>query len=238
MSDMSFSCGFSFFYWPWFDKEVVRKGDEYDFYTSRQLFIKSGKYKNMKAEIILNDNEVGPKIWNENVVNKAEEYINTKKVKSLRFKRNSWNKYFGINNGAIITIEHLKSLILYTDFSKLSTNFTKTFRKLYESEALESVKSRNANYYNMARLLIETVQRFGYYGRNSAAFEDVYCSMDCKLIMGSFRIKFRGPLSTSIHIEIAQNFAKRRSYFGLSHWNEKRFNVSWLSGYRRNKKGY
>ena len=83
------------------------------------------------------------------------------KVKSLRFKGKCWSKHFDIDDDSPITISHLQSLILYTDFSKLSTNFTKTFRKLYVSETLSSVKSRNAVYYNMSRLLIESEQGFG-----------------------------------------------------------------------------
>ena len=65
-----------------------------------------------------------------------------------------------------IFIEHIQSLILYTDFSMLSSSFTSTFRKKYENESLESVKNRNSSYYWMSKFLIEAVNGYGYLEMN------------------------------------------------------------------------
>ena len=48
------------------------------------LFIAKGLYKNLKEEILFNqDNEVNIKKWNKNVVLKAQQYIDAGQVKSI-----------------------------------------------------------------------------------------------------------------------------------------------------------
>ena len=244
MNNSSFSCGFSLFYWPWFAEEhkgiydLYVDGDRFDYYKQSELYVKRSKYNNLKDEILSNtDNEVnGPKIWNENVVSKATQFMDTLKVKTIKFNKgylSHWNKHFDIDDDKPITIHHIQSLIVYTDFSLLSTNFTKTFRKTYVSETLQSVKSRNAAYYHMARYFIETIQGYGYSEYETAAKGEVlFCGLSYQLFMPSFRIKLRGPTSTSTEIEIAQNFAKRQGIIlQLTGEGERRFDVSWLSRY-------
>ena len=88
----------------------------------------------------------------------------------------------------------------------------------------------------MSRLFIETVQGFGYEGYHDydspARNEVLFCGLMNKLTMPSFRIKLRGPTSTSTQVQVAQNFAKRDGVIlELTHYYEKRFDVSWLSRY-------
>eukprot|EP01084_Bolivina_argentea_P277983 474762_1 len=77
--------------------------------------------------------------------------------------------YYGIEKGQKVLLEHLQSVILYTDFSDLCTAFSSTFRSSYFGEAIQSIKNRNACYYYLSKRLRETVECFG-----NAGYED-YC---------------------------------------------------------------
>ena len=202
------------------------------------FFIFNGKYSSLKDEILSNlDNEIDDiKTWNDEVILKAEQFINTAKVKSMIYDEDSYyynpEYWFKIENGETMSPQHLQSLILYTDFSQLSTSFTSTFRKQYDLETLDSVKQRNRNYYWMSRLLIESVQGFTPKGLNYKDIKDevLYCGMSIVLNMPNADIYLRGPTSTTSQIIIAQNFSKNNGVIlQLGGQRERRFNVSWLS---------
>ena len=46
-----------------------------------------------------------------------------------------------------LLLQNMMVLMLYTDFSILSAKFTATFREKYDKEPLESIKSRNREFY-------------------------------------------------------------------------------------------
>ena len=92
VNNSSFSCGFSLFYWPWFAEEhegtnSFVDGDIFDYYKQSELYVKKAKYNNLKEEILLNTgHEISDtKIWNENVASKATQFMDTPKVKSIKF---------------------------------------------------------------------------------------------------------------------------------------------------------
>ena len=62
----SFSCGYSFFYWPYYQHKDYIFGS----HKGSELFIGSGKYKSLKEEILSNqDNEISDiKMWNDDVI--------------------------------------------------------------------------------------------------------------------------------------------------------------------------
>ena len=219
MQNGAFSFGYSFFYWPWFnqqlidDDETLKRGkfantamashtgwprkinpvfrvktqeekdkeqeieririsDVFDIegYRSTALYIHKSRHKDLKDEILFNDeNEeiIGVEEWQDFIYNKAEKYMNTLKVKSLKYKnksRTTWNTNYGFKRGDGITIQHLMAIILYTDTSKLSTAFTASFRKKYPTESLASVKKRNRKWWWMSKLFIEGITTFdGHY---------------------------------------------------------------------------
>ena len=85
----SFSCGYSFFYWPGFERNVQTDfPGRYDYYYYSNLFIKKNKYKNLKEVISNRDNEFyggkGIKMLNEMVISKSQQLIDTEQVKSIR----------------------------------------------------------------------------------------------------------------------------------------------------------
>ncbi len=136
--------------------------NDYTGYKSDDLFIPSAKYQNLKEEVINSDYY----IWTEfkEKVIKATEYMQTNAIKKIKAKLSGWSQayHYGIKEGQEISLQHLKSVILYTDFSDLCSSFSSTFRPIYFGEPLQEIKKRNRNYFHLSKLLRETVECFGY----------------------------------------------------------------------------
>ena len=185
----SFNIGFTFYYWDHyrnmdeFDGNVkYRNIYDHGGYTPKQLFVPP-KYDSFKKEL-LHYQYISISTYKKIILPKVTAYIDTKKARSIRAIKNglrydddqaSRNKYkygvhqyemsnilkYDIKEGTHIKKDHLLSLILYTDFTHLSTDFSSTFRPAYPYESIASIKQRNSSYYWMSRRLRETVQLFG-----------------------------------------------------------------------------
>merc|ERR1712228_1046512 len=115
---------------------------------------------------------------------KAFKYLKTKQIKKIKAK---WTyHYYGtgqmllkyeINKDGVITFGHLLSLNMYTDYTKLSTAFSATFRKSNNFETLKSIKKRNALFFWMSRYLRELVEMFGQCSYGDT-FDDIYKPLD------------------------------------------------------------
>ena len=223
----SFSSGYSFVYAP-----ECAESDWviHDSYTRKDLFISGGKYLSLKEEILLNsDNEItNTKMWTNMVILKANQFFYTTKVKKMRAnQRNITN----LPTDKPISIQHLQSIILYCDFSLLSTLFTATFRQIHETESLKEIKERNKAYYHLSKYLFQTIQGYGY-KPNSQKNEVLYSGMGVILNMKNTDLYLRGPTSTSTELIIAQNFSKSNGVIlELSGRDEFRFDTSWISRY-------
>ena len=238
--ERAFSQGTRFFYWKEFESYPRFVGTDY----FKDRMITDPKYKNLKQEILCNnDNEVTIRKFNTLIILKSEQYITTETVKAMEFRSHEadYCAYYGIRKGEPVKIEHIQSIIGYTDFSLLSSSFTSTFRKSHPRERIEDIKVRNSCYYWMSKYLIEAVEGYG----DRLVNETLYCGMNCPLIMESMSIYLRSPTSTSTEISVAQNFATidgvilqfknpmdtyKSSEYRI--WHQARLNVSWLSRYK------
>eukprot|EP01084_Bolivina_argentea_P105583 189071_1 len=93
------------------------------------------------------------KLFNEKVILKSYQYFSTKAVKEMKAQYNEYvdqAEHYGINKVAGIILKHLQSVILYTDFTDLSTLFSSTFRPAYFGESVESIKKRNQCFYHLS----------------------------------------------------------------------------------------
>ena len=238
----AFSEGEIFFYWKEMESHPYYVGTNY----VKDRVITDPKYKNLKQEILYNnDNEVTIRKFNTLIILKSEQFMATGTVKAMEFRstKASYCAYYGIRKGEPIKIDHIQSIICYTDFSLLSSSFTSTFRKSHPRESIErkeDIKERNSCYYWMSKYLIEAVEGYG----DRLINETLYCGMNCPLIMESMNISLISPTSTSTEISVAQNFATidgvilqfnnpmaadKSSKYTI--WNQARLNVSWISRY-------
>ena len=222
----TFSVGYDFKYWPYYkdDNNYIDK-----------------KYENFKEEI-LNYQHLNIRSYVKEIIPKATVFMKTKLVKSLEAKGYETLERYGITHGAGISTDILMSIILYTDYTELSSNFTGTFRKKNIYEPIQSVKQRNKEYYWFSRRLKECILCFGqsnYSGNGhlSVLSSPLYCGMSYILMMPSFNMVLFGPTSTTCHLEVATLFSGEGGII-LQFDNTKGqaritkgMDVSWLSRY-------
>ena len=167
VSSTAFSIGFRFYYWPKYkDMEVLQTNLgvqgilndlDHSGYKPKDLYIYK-KYQSLKEEI-LNYKHIKIKNYESQIIPKAKSYCNTNWVKSIgcymdRFGRTPLHYEIV---GHEFTLSHIISVILYCDYSKLSADFSSTFRQINTFETFENIKRRNSSYFWMSKLLRETV---------------------------------------------------------------------------------
>ena len=203
-----------FYYWDWYqflnhEKEQIEDENninDYGGYSQSQLYIKR-KHDTFKKEI-------------ENYSNIISESTEEYDVKTLIFEANKYIKsstakqitavcpkhlYYDIKTGDPITEQHIMAVSLYCGYSALCTAFSSTFRSKTMNESLESIKSRNRDFWWMSKLLRETVQLFG-----SDRYQEsgpFYCGINVIIAIPQFNIRLCGPNSTTKQRHIAQRFA-------------------------------
>lgn len=156
--------------------------------------------------------------YNDEIIPKATSYNDTNYVKSITAKAGAEEPpYYGIPQDSMITLSHLISVILYCDYTKLSSDFSSTFRKCDSFETLQSIKQRNRKYFWMSRLLRETVEIFGQrsqgdYDLTEAEYKNklfgpFYSGLSVVISIPNFFIRLYSPTSTSKHIQVALKFS-------------------------------
>ena len=163
---------------------------------------------------------------------KAEAYRGTELVKSI----------FGDNNS---TLGYLMCIILYTDYTALSTSFSSTFRAINKYEPIHSIKRRHRKFYRMSvglKMLMriwgqDYSEKHGHTGPLPRLLGPFYCGMNWVMNMNRFNIILHGPTSTSIQKAVAARFGGDKGFlieFDNSKGqgrDVKGFDVSWLSRY-------
>eukprot|EP01084_Bolivina_argentea_P249834 418378_1 len=241
--DSSFSTGFIFYYWPYY-KNKVRIRHNYDInYTPKELYIVQ-KYASLEVEIL--DNmicTIDKYLWRD-ITEKARQYAETDKFKSI----SSYSDYIhsGIKLHSKLTIENVICIILYCDYSMLCTAFSSTFRRKRSFELVSSIKRRNREYWNLSKILRETVELFGdhkgYFDETAqkwtGATGPFYCGMSFVCIIPQFNIRLFGPTSTSKCIEVATRFGGDHGLIielnNSGDWSSEYlrcFNCSWVSNF-------
>eukprot|EP01084_Bolivina_argentea_P247028 413316_1 len=237
LSTNSFSTGFVFFYWKHY-KTITKKeiGDRLNGYSPSQLFILP-EFKSLKEEILYTG-LVSLQLWNKDVVFKGDHYHRSERVKNIRRVENE--NHHDIIENAPISSSHLYTIILYCDFSELSSLFSGTFRKKQEFEQIQSLKTRQSKFYHFSKGLVEAVTDFGTNGRTYSGGEcgPFYCGLKIIINIPSFSIYLKGPCSTTMDFEIAINFGTRDGMmlsFQNDQWHEGMqqnfFDCSFISNY-------
>jgi len=174
------------------------------------------------------------------VLNKAQQFINTKIAKSLTEYDNGTKP---------ISLSNLMSVILYCDYTDLSSDFSSTFRRLNIFETLKQIKKRNQKYANLSKILQNTITYCGQSylfdnGFLSSLKGPFYCGMSIVLKMPQFQVYLLSPTSTSVHKEVATKFSGNKGMI-LEMDNDKGdsqlvmgMDCSWISRYREEDERY
>ena len=174
-------------------------------FTIQELYV-TQRYTSFKEEI-LNYHLVTIKQYAQDIMDKAQHYMETETTKSIFADAEKAPPHYGIYDEDPLRIQDLMSLIMYTDFTNLSSNFTATFRKKHPFESIESVKRRNSKYWWWSKTLRETIEIFGESKWNSNLKGPFFTGMSFVMTMPQFLIRLCLPVSTSMHIEVATKFS-------------------------------
>eukprot|EP01084_Bolivina_argentea_P069294 126113_1 len=217
----TFANGFKFYYWKTYQHN----------HKTKKYYIAS-KYLNIKDELLNNNIKLSSRsdsrieIYKQALF-KSKQYKKSNRVQSMKVIQPFGQKdplQYGIDNDTSITIDHIISVVLYTQFTELCTKFRETFRKIYRNETLEQVKSRNAEVAVWSRLLRECVEYYGYrhfgdiivsetsffnpsYQTINKLSGPFYCGMDNQMVVSEVHMFLSGPTSTSRSEEVAMRFA-------------------------------
>ena len=138
------------------------------------------------------------------------------------------NKEFNIPPGAPITINHIISLIVYTDFTYIQKQFKIHCRKYRPDEDVKQLVIRNQEIAHWCRYLKECCTFYGKEMRD----EVFYTGLNKKLMFSSMKQHFECPLSTSAYLPKAHEFTDEEGIIiAVKAANPKTryFDVSWLS---------
>ena len=215
-------------------------GIEYDYYDPNKALFVRPKCKNLKDEIS-NYKDISMEQYEQEIRPKADVFYQTKLVKSMKAGRSGYPRY-GISKFEILSKDRI---ILYTDYTALSSQFTSTFRKSNPFEPIQAMKRRHSHYYWMSKLLRETIAVYGqYYGDDASLSGPFYCGMSRLMLMPQFAMKLFSPTSTSCQIAVAVKFSGEggiliqfRNGTGRAAYL-KGLDVSWISRFKEEDETY
>ena len=213
--------------------------NDLDGYSEKELSVYN-KYPSYKEEIL---SHVDIETYDA-VMIKANNYSNTEKLRAMKINVMGFNVFkYGISKADAVKLEHIISLILYTDYSAYCTEFSSTFRKIYSAESFESVKHRNARFWWQSKLFREMVECYGIiaddWGMKDGRKGETgpfYSGLGAVLAVPEFAIRLCSPTSTSKQVAVSLSFATRAGMI-LQLNNDTKdasrgvpfFNVSWIS---------
>ena len=228
----SFSTGIS---WEYYDESNIDQ-------SNNTLYV-TAKYKNIKEEI-LHYQHLSIEQYEQEIVPKANAFHQTILVKSMTCDPDWSNDFrrYGVSANEILSKDRLISMILYTDYTNLSSSFSSTFRRTTVFEPVEATKQKHRHYYWMSKLLRETVVVYGQgnvYDYNGTLGGPFFCGMSMVLTLPQFVIHLYSPTSTSCHIEVAIKFSGQEGIIVEFMPNDvKGLDLSWLSRYKEEDERY
>eukprot|EP01084_Bolivina_argentea_P269434 457924_1 len=207
--DRGYSFGCRFYYWNWFKNNT--QFDAQKFGTKLSDWYAYQKYKDFKHEMLSHINVEEFNLVKLKATNLLNQSNILKKLKcNFRYfaidTASQANKtHYGIKCGEALRVSNIMSLLFYTDYSKLSYHFSKTFRKIHVSETIYSLKKRNSYYFHWSKILRETVELYGTpIGESNI---DVFYHGVSFLHFDKFVTSFYSPTSTTKQLAVATIFS-------------------------------
>ena len=248
-----FNIGLRFYYWEFYrdieqlpDKEY-RDGriKSHSGYDVCDLYINK-KYSSFGEEI-KNYKHLDFTEYHQVVMFKAKAYLQTTRCKSTKSKSKQ-HLHYDIDKGTSLALENVLALILYTDYTILSSDFSSTFRFKYSYETLGRVKTRNRKYWWWSKILRETVELFGEYasgdGPGSNMTGPYYTGLSWEITMPSFSIRLCAPTSTTMQLPVAIKFGGDKGIVlqlnvnGVIDSSLRGFDCRWISRFKEEDERY
>ena len=183
--------------------QIQEKGGKIkDSYIKSGVYINKPKYKHIKDEFIysgVEDCDVYE--WNQCVLLKSIKYAMTPIVKYIKSANRDNELHYNIPRGTPLSLSNLQAIIMWCDFPLLQQLFLSTFSAEFIGEPMPSIINRHKRFYNLAKILRETVQYFGHNRYTERG--PFYAPIGTVYEIPSFSITINKPLFTSKDIDIA-----------------------------------
>ena len=221
-------------------------------YKPADLFVKR-HYGSFKEEIMNYKHDMNMNKY-KIIMIKAKKYIQTtaaKSIKSYTLAVPLLATHYRIGEGAPLLIRNLLAIIMYTDTTQLSTDFSASFRKIHQYETLSQIKKRNSKYWHWSKTLRETVELYGTYiidhhykGSIKGPF---FTGISTVMNMPSSSLRLCSPTSTTVHIEVAVTFSGEQGLILQLKADEiihsgynflRTLDVSWMSHFKEEDERY
>ena len=200
--------GKRYYYWPWYkDNEnedtFWNPGKKY-----KDLYI-TPKYSNLKEEIVDN------KIYNISITeydrtyDKAIMYQEKSDViNTIRSSTKGYGKcHYNIGNNQVLRIEHIMSIMLYTDHQHLSLEFAMSFRRKSMMETENDFKAKKSEYANWDKFLRECVELYGT-KMETNKWKTFYTGISSQIVFNQFRVNMHCPISASRQLSVIMMFGQ------------------------------
>jgi len=164
------------------------------------------RYMNLKEEILQNKLYVISEFDFNSLAKKSSDYLSSYRGKSMKARKQAGlNDEASILPNSTITLDHIISMMLYTNMDDLQREFKKGCRFLAEdNQKVERVMKRNEEIANWCRLLWESIT---FFGESISKKQVFYHGLNCKLLFGSVIAAFNCPTSTTVNKSVAYNFS-------------------------------
>eukprot|EP01084_Bolivina_argentea_P054362 99718_1 len=191
------------------------------------------KYASLKDELVSNTIYTLEANVFGSAYNKAQCLLNESNIiKNMSCRKRSGGRIYEIQPGSLLTINHILSIILYTDYDTLSYKFSSIFRTPQTTVSDEYLKQKGREYYNWIKSLTETVDCFGTSLQESNV-NTLYHGVSF-LYFDKFIAQFDAPTSTTTKLQVATIFAKNDGLIlELSQYSQylRYFNCSFISNF-------
>eukprot|EP01083_Nonionella_stella_P296276 1006550_1 len=244
-----FSYGYRYFYWPYYKNNpdiyddahqmTKRSGhvrpEANDGYSVGDWFILN-KYKNLKAELLMNRVcSIDAKLLLR-ITRKAACHWKTKRSRAIKCSREDlFAKCYELKWQQPIQIHHILAMMIYCNFDELQRKFTETFRRKNKDESDDHMKERHRNFCFLGRYLREMAECFGM---ESPAIDPksvtltespirIYHGISKQCMFPSLNACIKGPFSTTRDYNVALNFGENGMILELAMYpKEWRFSES------------
>eukprot|EP01083_Nonionella_stella_P064725 168981_1 len=166
---------------------------------------------------ILKTQHLSESLWSAALIKafqKYKSYVADRDDDTSEYRSKQSSVDYNIHRGEKIAVKHILSICLYTDNSKLCTEYRSTFRRLEADKNNQDVVYRFRFYYFMSRFLFEAIE---FWGNPLKPNKIVYHGLDKELLFERFSHHFHAPMSTTATRESAMKFASEGSRGILLH---------------------
>jgi len=202
------SLGRRFYFWSWYKDNEAEDiqwniGKKY-----KELYVER-KYENLKDEVINNEIYKVALEEFERTYQKAMHYYQMSEViRSIRCSTVGYGHcHYDVDNNDELHVEHIMSVMLYTDHPYLSSEFTMNCRERGAKETFEAYKARIREYAEWNRSLRETVELYGT-TMQASELKTFYTGLSSQIVFNQFRLKICSPLSTSPQLSVIMLFGQ------------------------------